>query len=71
MTFDDFDTQIQVEEMTFSGMNADERAEYEEWLDDMEAATIESLEMEEGFTDKDYDSPWYRPFSALEEENNF
>ncbi len=47
MRFDDFDTQIQVEEMTFGGMTCDERAEYEEWLDGVEAASRESMESQE------------------------
>ena len=66
--FDDFDTQVQVEEMTFSGMTAEERAEYEAWLDGIEAATIEALEMDE---EEDYDSPEFRPFRMFDEENPF
>ena len=46
MRFDDFDTQIQVEEMTFGGMTCDEQVEYAAWLDDVEAASIESMEDE-------------------------
>ncbi len=71
MEFCDFDTQIQIEEMTFSGMSADDRAEYEAWLDEMEAEAIDAMEADEDFTDEDYSSPWYKPFAVFDEENPF
>ncbi len=36
MPHDDFDTQVQCEEMTFGNMTAEEREEYELWLDECE-----------------------------------